>query len=107
MNEFLQEYSNVVPKATIKSELVVLTIIEKVLKAEDGFFGLHFASIYPRFDKQAPTVLEGLLKCRQDVDRSLRNEVMQDFFKQFPQLQESKRTILSSIITTILLIASV
>jgi len=73
-----------IPASLVKSELRLLTLVNKVVHADPDFMAVHFERLIARFGLQAKEVMEGLLAMRTDLKKEQRRELMEKFLAKLP-----------------------
>ncbi len=77
--EFFFSYSDILAPNTIKSELSLLKIVNKVVHEDIDFMSVHFEKICKKFGSKAKDVMEGLMSMRTDLTKAQRKEVLDKF----------------------------
>jgi hypothetical protein len=73
-----------IPASLVKSELRLLTLVNKVVHADPDFMAVHFERLIGRFGASAKEVMEGLLAMRTDLKKEQRRELMEKFMAKMP-----------------------
>ena len=94
LQAFFMEYASaeqgeVISAAVVKSEMRLLTLVNKVVHEDPDFMSVHFDKIIGRFGHDAKALMKGLMAMRTDLTKQQHKEVMDKFLAKLPAADQA------------------